>query len=377
MMNIKIREIQGKRDKITFIKSQWLFYKDDPNWVPPMIRDRYKLIDTENNPFYRHSELKLYLAYSGNEIVGRIAAIVNHNHITTHKDRTAFFGFFECINSIEVARILLETVENWLTQKGYETILGPVNPSINDEIGMLIDGYDLPPVLMMTYNPKYYNDLMEACGYSKAKDVYAYLLEPSTFIHEKAVRMQDIIKKRYNIAIREVDLKNKTQFKKDVQTLKDIYNSAWVPNWGFVKWTDEEFDYIAKDLKMIAEPKLALIVEANGKVAGFGLALPNINECLIYNRSGSTLGALYHILTKRKNIKFIRIIALGIMPEFQKTGIDAILYYELGTRAINLGYRFGEASWILEDNEMMNRALNSTMGGKIYKTYRLYQKKIL
>lgn len=375
-MDIKIKEIQTKRDRITFIKSQWLFYQKDPNWVPPMIRDRYKLIDTENNPFYKHSELRLFLAYSGNQIVGRIAGIINHNHNTTHNDKTAFFGFFECINDTDVAKKLLESVENWLYQKGFDTVIGPTNPSINDEIGMLVDEFDSPPVLMMTYNPRYYNDLLKNCGYSKTKDVYAYLLEPSTFINEKAVRMQEIIKKRYEIVIREVDLKNKTQFKKDVQTLKDIYNSAWVPNWGFVKWTEEEFDYIAKDLKMIAEPKLALIIEAKGKIAGFGLALPNINECLIYNRSGSTIGALFHILTKKRNIKFIRVIALGIMPEFQKTGIDAILYYELGTRAINLGYRFGEASWILEDNEMMNRALTSTMGGKVYKTYRLYQKKL-
>lgn len=375
-MDIKIKEIQTKRDRITFIKSQWLFYQNDPNWVPPMIRDRYKLIDTENNPFYKHSELRLFLAYCRNEIVGRIAGIINHNHNSTHNDKTAFFGFFDCINDTDVAKKLLESVENWLYQKGFDTVIGPTNPSINDEIGMLVDGFDSPPVLMMTYNPRYYNDLLENCGYSKAKDVYAYLLEPSTFINEKAVRMQEIIKKRYEIVISEVDLKNKTQFKKDVQTLKEIYNSAWVPNWGFVKWTDEEFDYIAKDLKMIAEPKLALIVEAKSKIAGFGLALPNINECLIYNRSGSTIGALFHILTKKRNIKFIRIIALGIMPEFQKTGIDAILYYELGTRAINLGYRFGEASWILEDNEMMNRALTSTMGGKVYKTYRLYQKKL-
>lgn len=375
-MQVQIKEIHSKKDKLTFIKSQWQFYRDDPFWVPPMISDRYKLIDIERNPFYKHSELKLVLAYKGSEIVGRIAGIVNYNHNAIHKDKTAFFGFFECENDVDTARKLLESVENWLSSKGYDTVIGPVNPSINDEIGMLIDGFDSPPVLMMTYNPRYYNELMDSCGYTKAKDVYAYLLEPETFITEKAVRMQEVIKKRYNIVLRDVNLKNNEQFKRDVQTLKDIYNSAWEPNWGFVKWTDEEFDFIAKDLKMIADPRLAIIVEAKGKIAGFGLALPNINECLIYNRRGSTIGALYHILTKKKRIKFIRIIALGIMPEFQKTGIDSILYYEIGTRALKLGYRFGEASWILEDNEMMNRALTSTMGGHIYKRYRLYQKRI-
>ncbi|MFN3780860.1 MAG: hypothetical protein ACK4SO_01640, partial [Candidatus Kapaibacteriota bacterium] len=169
---------------------------------------------------------------------------------------------------------------------------------------------------------------------------------------------------------------NKKNFWRDVEMLKEIYNSAWVPNWGFVKWTDEEFNYIAKDLKLIADPRLALLAESKGKVAGFGLALPNINECLIHNRNGSTLGALYHILTKKKKIQFIRIIALGIKPEFQRTGIDSVLYYELGTRGIKIGYRFGEASWVLEDNEMMNKGLTSTMQARVYKTYRLYQKKL-
>lgn len=375
-MKVKIKEVLSKKEKMIFIKSQWLFYKNDSYWVPPMVSNRYKLIDTERNPFYKHSEIKLFLAYNNDNVVGRIAGIINHNHNTIHNDKTAFFGFFESVNDEDVAKQLLGVVEEWLSTKGYDKIIGPVNPSINDEIGMLIDGFNSSPVLMMTYNPPYYNDLMLKCNYSKAKDVYAYLLEPETFITEKAKRMQEVIKKRYDVVLRNVNLGNKKQFKADVQTLKDIYNEAWEPNWGFVKWTDEEFDFIAKDLKMIADPRLAIIVEARGKIAGFGLALPNINECLIYNRSGSTFGTLYHILTKKKRIKFIRIIALGIMPEFQKTGIDAILYYEIGTRALQIGFKYGEASWILEDNEMMNRALTSTMGGQIYKRYRLYEKRI-
>jgi len=376
-MQIEIKEISTKSEKLKFIKSQWLFYKDDPNFVPPIISDRYKLIDTEKNPFYKHSELKLFMAFdSSGNILGRIAGIINYNHNKTHNDKTGFFGFFECVNNLDVARKLLEQVESWLYQKGFDTVIGPENPSMNDEVGLLIQGYDSPPVIMMPYNPKYYIDLIEGSGYTKAKDLYAYLLEPHTFTSEKMLRLQDVIRKRYEVTIREVDFSNKKNFWRDVEILKDIYNSAWVPNWGFVKWTDEEFNYIAKDLKLIAEPKLALIAESKGKVAGFGLALPNINECLIYNKKGSTLGALYHILTKKKKIQFVRIIALGVKPEFQKTGIDSILYYELGTRGIQLGYRYGEASWILEDNELMNKGLTSTMSAKVYKIYRLYQKKL-
>jgi len=162
----------------------------------------------------------------------------------------------------------------------------------------------------------------------------------------------------------------------DVRTIKSIYNSAWQPNWGFVKWTDEEFDFIANDLKMIADPETAFLVESKGKIAGFGLALPNINEAFIHNKGGGMIGALYHLMTKKKKIKMTRIVALGVLPEFQKTGIDAVVYYELGTRGESIGRHLGEASWILEDNEMMNRGLTTTMNAKVYKTYRLYDKAI-
>ncbi len=377
-MEIEIKEIISKSDKIRFIKSQWKFYRNDPYFVPPIISDRYKLIDTEKNPFYKHSELKLFMAFDrSGEVLGRIAGIINYNHNETHNDKTGFFGFFECINNSDVAKKLFESVETWLSKKGLDSIIGPENPSMNDEVGLLIDGFDSSPVIMMTYNPRYYIDLIESCGYTKAKDLYAYLLEPNTFTSEKMLRLQELIRRRYEVNIRCVDFSSKKNFWRDVEILKDIYNSAWVPNWGFVRWTDEEFNYIAKDLKMVADSQLALIAESKGKVAGFGLALPNINECLIYNKNGSTLGALYQILTKKKKIKFIRIIALGVKPEFQRTGIDSVLYYELGIRGIQRGYQYGEASWVLEDNEMMNKGLTSTMQAKVYKTYRLYQKRLI
>lgn len=375
-MSIEIQSVDTKKEKVEFIKSQKLFYKNDANFIPPVVADRYKLIDTEKNPFYKHSELKLFLAKENGNIVGRVGAIINYNHNQTHNDKAGFFGFFESIDNIDVAKKLFEQVENWLYKKGFDTVIGPENPSMNDEVGLLVDGFDSPPVVLMPYNPRYYIELIEGCGYSKAKDLYAYLLEQDNFLNEKVYRLQEVIRKRYEVKIREINFRNKKKFWEDVQTLKDIYNAAWVPNWGFVKSTSEEFDALAKDLRMIAEPKLALIVESGGKVAGFGLALPNVNECLIHNKNGSMLGALYHILTKRKRIKFVRIIALGIMPEFQRTGIDAVLYYELGTRGIELGYKFGEASWVLEDNEMMNKGLTMTMNGRVYKTYRLYHKKL-
>lgn len=375
-MNLIIKPVETKADRMRFIRCQWDFYKNDPNWVPPIIADRVKLLDTEKNPFYKHSVMQLFLAIAEGKIVGRIAAIINENHNRTHKDKVGFFGFFECIDNQEVANALFDTAADWLKSRGMNVMRGPENPSQNDEVGLLMDAFDKPAVILMTYNPEYYIKLVENYGFKKAKDLWAYLLDMNTYLTEKIVRMQNIVRERYNLVIREVNFKNKEQFKRDVDSIKQIYNSAWQPNWGFVKMTDDEFDFLAADLKTIAEPKFAFLVESKGKVVGFALGLPDINQCLIHNKNGSLVGAIWHLLTKKKKITLIRIIVLGVLPEFQKTGVDAVMYYEFTQRGKALGITHGEASWILEDNEMMNRALTVTMNGKVYKTYRLYEKEI-
>lgn len=375
-MNFDIRTVESKSDLIRFIRSQWNFYKGDKYWVPPVVADRMKLLNTEKNPFYKHSEIKLFTAVRKREIIGRIAAIVNYNHNKTHNDKVGFWGFFECINDQEVANALFDKAAEWLRSKDRDMMIGPENPSMNDEIGMLFDGYDSSPMILMTYNPSFYNDLCIGYGFEKAKDVYAYILDTNSFLTERIERMQGVIRERYGITIRQINLKDKKQFAKDVATLKEIYNSAWQPNWGFVKWTDEEFDFIANDLKLTADERLGVIAEVKGKVAGFGLALPDINQVLKFNKKGTLLGAVWSLLTKKKHINQCRVIALGIVPEFQKIGLDVVLYYEVGTRGVSNGYPIGEASWILEDNDMMNRGLTTVMKGKIYKKYRLYQKSL-
>lgn len=375
-MNFEIKPIGAKKDKMRFIKSQWNFYKNDPNWVPPIIADRVKLLDTVKNPFYKHSIIQLFIAESDGKIVGRIAAIINDNHNKTHNDKVGFFGFFECINNQEVANALFDTAGDWLKARGMTVMRGPENPSQNDEVGLLIDGFDMPPVLLMTYNPKYYIDLIDDSGFKKAKDLYAYNLKMEDYRSEKLIRMQNIIRKRYKVTIRDMNFKNKAQFTKDVKTLKEIYNNAWEPNWGFVKMTDAEFDFLAADLKPVAESTLTFIAEIDGKPAGFALALPDINQALIHNKKGSLLGAVWHLLTKKKKITWVRIIVLGVLKEYQKTGIDSVMYYEFFKRGSKMGITNGEASWILEDNEMMNKAATKTMNGELYKTYRLYEREL-
>lgn len=373
-MDFNIVPVDNKADKLRFVKCQWNFYKNEPNWVPPIIAERLEVLDEKKNPFFKHSKIKLFLAKSGREIVGRIAAIINSNHNDTHNDKVGFFGFFECVDDQDVANALFDAAAEWLKENGMDTMRGPENPSQNDDCGLLTDAFDLIPHLMMPYNPEYYISLFENAGFVKSMDLYAYQLLNEVYMTEKLKRMQNVVRERYKVTIRNMSFRDKVQFRKDVDTLKEIYNAAWEPNWGFVKMTDEEFDHLAKNLKQLAEPTTTYIAEIDGKPIGFALGMPNINESLIHNKKGSLLGALWHILTKKKKIKTLRIIVLGVLPEYQKTGVDAVMFYEMGVRAEKIGILEGEASFILENNTMMNRAATQTMNGKLYKTYRLYDR---
>lgn len=353
----------------------WPIYDGDPNWVPPIIADRKKLLDKAKNPFYTHSEMEMFLAERDGNVVGRIAAIVNRNHNITHNDQVGFFGFFESIDDQETANALFEAAEQWLREKGMDRMRGPVNPSLNDEAGLLVEGFDDPPQILMTYNPKYYSRLIESFGLTKIKDLYAYRLRPD-FRNEKLQRVQRAVREREHITIRNVNFRDKKGFREAIRIIKTIYNQAWEPNWGFVKMTDEEFDFIANDLKQVADQHLVLIAESHGEPIGFALGLPDINQAMIRNRRGTLIGAIYSLLFHRKLINRGRILILGVIPRFQRLGVDAVLYYEIGNRMItDRKYVEGEASWVVEDNTMMNRAARM-MNGEIYKRYRLYEKTI-
>lgn len=374
-MSLQIRAL-AQGDTMPFIKAQWEFYRNDPYWVPPLVMDRKKLLNTKVNPFYKHSEIQLFLAERNGKVVGRIAAITNDNHNKEHEDNIGFFGFFECIQDQGVATALFTAAEQWLRDRGKTHMRGPVNPSTNDECGLLVHGFDGPPVILMNYNPPYYQQLIEGAGYGKTQDLLAYLLKNETYLSDKVQRLRALVTERYGLTFRNIELKDKEQFRKDVVTLRELYNASWEKNWGFVKMTDEEFDFLAADLKPIANPDFAFIAEVNGRPAGFCLAIPDVNQTMIHNRRGSLLGGVYHLLTKKKKIDLVRIIVLGVLPEFRRSGIDAIMYQEIGDRAAKHGIMKGEASWILEDNVMMNRALTTTMHGEAYRRYRIFEKKL-
>jgi GNAT superfamily N-acetyltransferase len=375
--SITIREISSSRDKKAFVRYLWDVYRADPLWVPPLVMDRLKLIDEAKNPFYQHANAKWFLAEENGKIVGRIGALINDAYNDLHQEKTGWFGFFECKHSQEVANALFAKSEEWLRGQGMTQLLGPANPSSNDEFGLLVDGFDRPPVMLMTYNPPYYAELIERAGYVKAKDLYAYLISQKTSRTPKLERVVKAMQERSKITIRAFDTK---QFDREIGLIKKLYNSAWQKNWGFVPFTDAEIDFMAKDLKQIYDPDVVLFAEKDGETVGFSLSLPDINQAFTAGRRAPKgvmnlpIG-VFSLLSKKKAIDTVRILVLGVLPELRGRGIDAMLYWETMERALKKGYMFGEASWVLEDNEPMNRAA-ALMQGERYKTYRIYGKQL-
>ena len=357
MDGLIVRPISSKQDTIAFIRFLWKIYRNYPAWVPPLMMDRKKLMDRAKNPFYKHADAEFFLAEHEGEVVGRIAAIINHNHNKEHSENIGFFGFFECINDQTVANALFDSVKKYLQEHGVKAMRGPVNPSVNDEIGLLIEGFDLSPTVMMTYNPSYYIDLIEKYGFKKA---------------ERFNRAHELVKQRQKLTFRTFDMKH---FHDEVDKVKDVYNKAWAKNWGAVQMTDEEFDALAADLKPVIVPELVIFAEKEGKTIGFALALPDINVPLKYNKNGYILPGLYHLFTKKKKIDLVRVIVLGVIPEYLNTGAGAALFFETAVNARKLGYKYGEASWILEDNERMVKSAEAMLG-KITKRFRIYEMSI-
>jgi GNAT superfamily N-acetyltransferase len=369
MSNITIRTVQSRKDETRFIKFQWKMNEGYPNWVPPLLMDRKKLIDRKGNPFYKHSRMEMFLAERDGQLVGRIAAIVNDNHIKEHNEKVGFFGFFECVDDQDVANALFDAAKAWLKPHGMEAMRGPVSPSVNDEYGLLVDGFDKTPYVLMSYNPPYYATLIEKYGLAKVKDLYAYEVDAKKVFTEKLKRVSEIVKKREGLVLRSLNMKD---FANEVRKIHDLYTRAWSRNWGEVPLTDDEFDYMAKDLKPIVDAELVVIAEAKGKPVGFGLSLPNLNQVLIKNRKGRLIPGLLRMVLFKKKIDGVRIIILGVVPEYLNTGIGGVLFYETGLRAVRRGYPHGEASWVLEDNVRMNRGAELLQGDRT-KTYRLYQ----
>ena len=373
MRNIRVTKVTSRKDLKKFIFFPWKVYKNYPNWVPPLVMEFKEKINKEKNPFFEHAEMDLFLAYRNGEITGRIAGIVDQNHNNFHDEKVVFFGLYESYDDLKTAKALLEKVAEWGRERGMEILRGPTNLSMNDEPAFLLEGFDSPPVVMMPYNPEYYLELMEKCGLVKVKDLYAYYMTREDHVVAQIAQIVTKARAEIPLMLRTIDLKN---LKEEAARVKYIYNNAWEKNWGFVPWTDDEIDHLAKKFKVVADPDLVIIAEYEGKPIAFAFALPNLNEVIKRINGRLTPLGILKFLYYRKKIKGIRVMVFGILKEYRHTGVSYMLYSELDKNSRNKSYEWCETSWQLEDNEPVNRFVES-LGGKVYKKYRIFEKKIL
>ncbi len=373
---IEIRAVRTARDKRQFVDLPYRLHRENRHWVAPLKIAQKDMLNTKKHPFYKTSDTEMFLAERGGRVVGRIMAILNRAHNEFHDERAGFFGFFEVEEDYEVARSLFEAARAWLVERGATVMRGPVNPSTNYECGLLVEGFDMQPAVMMPYNPAYYGELIERCGLKKAKDLYAYRLDERFFQGEERLsRVAERLKKKDRIRVRSVVMK---EFKREVGIVRQVYNNAWQENWGFVPVSEEEFDHLAKDLKQIADPNIAMIAEQEiegsdrWKPVGFFLGVPDVNQAL--NKLDGRLlpFGLLKLLYYTRKINSMRVIIMGVVKEFQSYGAGALFLSEIPRRARLHGYRGGEMGWVLEDNVMMHRAME-LIGAERYKTYRIYE----
>jgi GNAT superfamily N-acetyltransferase len=373
---MKLKIVETKKDLLRFIKFPWEIYKNDKYWVPQLVSDTLLLLDEQKNLFWQHAEKKLfYVEDDSGEMLGRVAGVIDYNYIKFHNEKTGFFAFFECIADKNVSSLLLSSVEMWLKEKGMEKILGPTAPSTNDEMGLLYEGYDSEPFLMMPHNPKYYHDLVLDYGFKKAKDLYAYLWTNSENLlpMERLNKAANFVKTKYpQLKLREVNLKN---FAQELKVAVEIYNEAWEKNWGFVPWTQEEFVSQALRLKPLINPEFVVFVYFGDEPAGMIIAVPNYNEIL--KKLNGKLGPIEIIkfLYYKNKIKSLRVMIMGMKKKFRGKGIESVMFLDIINKGLKYGYEKCEFSWILEDNVMMVRTAEM-LGTKIHKKYRVYEKSI-
>ncbi|HDJ22883.1 MAG TPA: hypothetical protein ENF17_03210 [Candidatus Aminicenantes bacterium] len=369
---MEIRKVSSRRDQKEFILFPWKVYQNDPYWVPPLIIDMKEKLNKKKHPFFEHADLELFLAVKDGEVQGRIAAILDERHNEFRHEKVVFFGLYESFNDPEVAQQLLSTVANWGKAKGMNILRGPMNLSMNDECAFLLEGFDSSPVIMMTYNPPYYNDLMTQCGLVKAKDLYAFYMTKDHQEKEKVRLIVEKARRDLSVTLRTVNMKDIVN---EARKIAFIYNEAWKGNWGFVPWTEHEMIHMANKLKQFADPDLVIFAENKGQTVGFAFGLPNYNEILKKLNGRLTPWGILYFLLNRKKIKGMRAVVFGVLKKYRMTGLSYLLYNQLEKNALRKGYEWCETSWQLEDNQAINKFTES-LGGRIYKKYRIYEKEI-
>jgi hypothetical protein len=371
---VEIRPVSGRQDMRAFLRLPWRIYRDDPQWVPPLLSEVEKVLDRSKHPFHAHADVEYYLACRDGNVVGRIAAVVNHRFNEFHGVKVGNFGFFECCEDVEVARALLRAAEVWSLQHGMTLLQGPYNFSTNDEFsspGVLLEGFEHPPVLLMGHTPPYYAGLLEACGFVKSKDLLSYWVEAEA-PPERLLRGIARIKDRRKVVLRPLNLKD---LQGDIRRIKEIYHSAWARNWGFVPMTDAEFDHMARSIKAIIDPRFCVIAEIEGCPVAFALLLPDLNQAFRHMDGRLLPFGWLKFLWYKRRIDATRVLTLGVKPGHRHQGLDSMLIVRLFNEGLEAGLPRGECGWILEDNMPMRRGLER-IGGQVYKVYRVFEKPV-
>ena len=373
-MAVRVEVVESRDDLRRFQQVPWLVYRDIPQWVPPLLSEERKLLDpAKSHPFHEHAETSLFLARRDRDITGRIAACVNHRHNEFHNDKTGFFGFFEALDDQETAEGLFDAAGEWLEKRGMDAMRGPASFSVNETCALLVEGFDNPPVILMPYNPPYYIDLLEKAGFVSVQEMVAYRIHAAEIgRRENMAKFAARMKERRGIEVRTADLKN---LKAELGPIRRIYNEAWADNWGAVPMTTAETEHLAKNLKPLLKDGLTLIAEVDGEAIGFALSVPDINRAL-HTINGRLLPfGIIKLLLEERKIDSVRTLALGIIPEYRRKGVDVVLLDEMIRGATGAGYYSSEMGWVLESNHAMRQPLER-VGSEIVKRYRFYERSL-
>ena len=369
-MSLKLNEVKSAAELDRFIRLPWKIYKNYPCWVPPLISERKKFLNPRINPFFENAEVQFFLAEDDRgDALGRIALVHDQIYQENYSRSTGIMGMFESVDDENVSRFLFDHAKDWCKEKRFDKLIGPLNLSTNHESGLMVEGFDLPPMLGIPYNPDYYINHFENNGFRKSKDLVSFKLD-LTAIPEYLKAAAEKLEKRGRFNLRPLNL---ARFEEELKIIWEIYNSAWEKNWGFVPMNFKEFKFVAEEMKSFVNPDVCLIAEVKGEPAGFSLALPDVNKILMGLNGHLFPFGWAKFLWKKNAIDSYRVLTLGIKKKFRRLGIDAYMYFDMYKKFLNKKVKHCEMSWILEDNtDILVPILK--IGGTKYKRHRIYER---
>jgi hypothetical protein len=376
MSSLEIRPVTSARERAVFIQMPWKLYADDPCWVPPLLADQHEYLDPDRGPFFKHGHAQLWLALRDGEPVGRISAQVNPRYDSLFGADKGFFGFFECEDNAETAGLLFATVEDYLRAQGKRTVEGPFSFTVYDELGILVDGFDSMPSVMLSHNPSYYASLIERCGYTKAIDWFAFLGrrgQTDVALSERLLKLSDQIVKHRGLQLRHFD---KRRYEQDANQVKSMFDVAWGENWGHVPMSSDEFKRVAKGMKHMIVPELSYIAEVDHRPVGFAISIYDVNP--IIRRIQGKLFPLgwWQLKTGIKKMKRFRMLLMGVLQEYRGLGFEVAMYVTTIREAMRMHFEEAEMSVIVESNEAMIRSIEYLKTDR-YKTYRIFCKELI